>query len=339
ISCIQQRTLIENLQDKTSFKNKWGSYYFRAPAILKTILENNSEKINPLASLGTIRYPLKTGLNDFFIIDKEKQLQLNIEPEFLVPLLKSPKKITSLLITKSSLEKSLFICTKPKEKLIQEGKMGALNYITWGEQQATYAKQQTREGISWFEVPSVKNHRPYWYSLYHIPYADIFCNRFFDRRFFFCYTKEDILEDQTFYGLILHKEFKKKLMVILAILNSTLSYFMLEFFGRTTLGKGALQFTVNDFKILPILNISKMPILNISKMPKELCSKLELKFKQILSRDIKTIFDEIKEKDRQELDALIFQWLNLTPNQIDQVYNAFIELTSARLMKSGQSIT
>ncbi|MBN1328397.1 MAG: Eco57I restriction-modification methylase domain-containing protein [Candidatus Heimdallarchaeota archaeon] len=327
---IPQKNLYANITNKKSYKNKWGAYYFKLPKKIANILEINQDKFTTLDSLGKLRYPIKTGLNDFFIVDKETILKFSIESEFLVQLLKSPKKISAYNISEDSLKYKLFICDKSKEFLRNEKKMGALKYIEWGEKQLTRAKQQTKAGISWSKVPSVKAHKPYWYTLPKIPPADIFCVRFFDRRFFFCYSDSEIIEDQTFYGFLLKKSMKKYKVLLLGILNSTLNYILLEIFGRTALGKGALQYSINDYKILPLIN----PYV----IPKNLHEEIIQKTESLLNNDINSLFTELKIKDRLDLDKLFFNWLGINESEIEEIYRIAVDLVNNRLRKSGQKI-
>ncbi|NHJ87910.1 MAG: N-6 DNA methylase [Asgard group archaeon] len=331
ISSVLQRNLYPNLSDLVNFKNKWGSYYLRAPKELIDVLENNQDKLTTMHSIAKIRYPIKTGLNDFFIVDEDTRDKFSIEPEFLIPLLKSPKKISSYLITPNILKYKLFICDKSKETLKLENKNGALKYIEWGEEQFTQTKQQTKEGMRWSQVPSVLAHIPYWYTLPKIPPADIFCNRFYDRRFFFCYSNAGIIEDQTFYGLLLNQSIKKEKILFLGLLNSTFNYLLLEIFGRTALGKGALQYSINDFKVLPIINPSKLP--------KELKNQIIEKTSKLLKNNkITSLFTELNIPERLALDKILFNWLGIKDSEINHFYELIKELVSNRLQKSGQKI-
>lgn len=327
---IDKKQLRSHLKSQFSFENKWGANYYRSPKILVDLFNNKSNAFINLNSLGKIRYPMKTGLNDYFIIDEETIKQFRIEDEFLIPLVKSPKKINTIKIPRKDLEKSVFNCKESIEALEKNGKEGALAYIRWGEKQVTYKKQQSRGNERYPDVPTVKSHYPYWYSLREVIPADIFCNRFFDRRFYFSYSSDNVIEDQTFYGLILKEEFKNEKMLILALLNSTLTYLILEVFGRTTLGKGALQYSINDLKILPVIDPRSIP--------KDIKLKIIEQFNPLLSSEIKSIFEECKSEDRQKLDLTILNWFGLDKNKLAELYTSILNLIGNRLKKSGQEI-
>ncbi|MHA1557531.1 MAG: hypothetical protein ACTSPM_11435, partial [Candidatus Heimdallarchaeota archaeon] len=217
------------------------------------------------------------------------------------------------------------------QELSLQKKLGALRYIEWGEVQLTEKKQQSIDGVKWPDVPSVRRNKPEWYTINLIPPTDIFCTRFFDRRFFFCYSEMPLIEDQTFYGLVLNDSFEQNRELIIALVNSTVSYYFLEIFGRTSLGKGALQYGIGDMNNHRIINPKIIP----QKIQQEIISR----FQPIKDRTIQSIFEEAKMSDRLEFDKVIFKWLNLSEKEICEFYNSFIELTKSRLEKSGQKVT
>ncbi|NHJ05703.1 MAG: hypothetical protein EAX90_12835 [Candidatus Heimdallarchaeota archaeon] len=327
IIAIKQENLIKEAKISGKFSGeRWNAQYIRAPDIFEKIMYKISDKIRALHTIGKVRYPIKTGINDFFIIDKKNIERFNIEPEFLVPILKSPKRIQKLEIHSNKLEYKLFVCNYTKKQLLELNKNGALEYIKWGEKQQTEIKQQSSNSISWPKVPSVAHHKPDWYSLSLIKTVKIFCNRFFDRRFFFCYSKMKIVEDQTFYGLLLNREYTKDWELIIAILNSSISYFFLEIFGRTSLGKGALQYTIFD--------MSSHQIIDIDQIPEKIREELLLKFEPIKKRQIFSIFDEINMPDRIEFDKVLFEWLGISSDDAREIYTSIINLANQRIKKS-----
>jgi len=302
----------------------------RAPEIYYKLITKAGEKITQLSALGKIRYPLKTGINDFFYLTDDTIKQFSIEDEYLIPVLKSPKKISTYYPSALNTSYKLFCCLESIDTLKEKKKLGAISYIEWGSKQTTTSKQQTTQGILWPDIPSVQFHRPGWYSVRMVEFANIFCNRFIDRRFFFCINNSNLLEDQTFYGLILNEQESGNRMLIHALLNSTITFFLQELSGRSALGRGAVQFAIGDYKDLPIINHRAIP----EDLRKQLLSKFEV----LKSREILSIFDEIKRKDRQEFDLLLFEWLGLTTREIEQFYDSFIQLISQRLKKSGQKL-
>jgi methylase of polypeptide subunit release factors len=225
---------------------------FRAPQSL-IHLSRQPQLWKPLSLLGHVCYPLKTGINAFFYLSGEQAEKWGIEPEFLVPVIRSVKKIKYLNITANEQSEFLFHCTLSKSELMARGKIGALNYIEWGEQQSSPPRQKRPLATPWPEIPSVRNNHP-WYSVRVLPTPHLLCNRFIDQRFFFALCHGDWLVDQVFYGLTLHQPEQYPPDFIAALLNSTLCCAMLEFKGRASLGEGVLQFARCDMADFPIIN-------------------------------------------------------------------------------------
>jgi hypothetical protein len=235
-----------------------------------------------------------------------------------------------LTITLADCPKKIFICPHSKKELAAKEKIGTLAYIQWAEQQQVKLKQQVTQKKCWPQVPSVQKNRPEWYCLPTLPFADIFCNRFFDRRFFFSLPKDQILEDQTFYGLLLNDKYQRDKELIFALLNSTLTYYFLEIFGRTSLGKGALQYTISDY--------STLPIIDPKTIPSAIVESVVTNFRSIANRPIKTIFEELKQDDRKNMDSILFDWLGVTKEEREAIYQSLTLLVKKRLQKSGQKV-
>ncbi|MFH1335435.1 MAG: hypothetical protein ABII96_02865, partial [Candidatus Zixiibacteriota bacterium] len=99
-----------------------------------------------------------------------------------------------------------------------------------------------------------------------------------------------------------------------------------ELFGRSTLGQGALKTEGIDIK--------KLPTLKIESLNKRNKDKILSAFTKISNRQILPIFEEIEQKDRQELDNVFFDILGLTQEEKQQVYDAVCELVRNRLEKA-----
>lgn len=318
--------------------NKWGSKYLRAPDIFYTIIKKGNKNILELEELGEVRYPIKTGINKFFYINKKNSEVKKIETEFLLPVVKSSKEFKKIIPSKDDLNFYLFSCNVSKKTLKLKNKTGALNYIIWGESQKTVARQKTPAGVPWPKVPSVKS-RKNWYTIESLSTADIVCNRFIDERFFYGTFNFDVIEDQTFYGLTLKNEYKKYSFVISALLNSTISFLFTELFGRVALGEGVLQFAKYEMakNLLYVPNLNQLNV-----------ERIESLFRELTCRDIKSIFAEcgfnqekpIREQipnplqDRAKIDNIIFNELGLTEAERKEVYWSLCELVKQRLNKA-----
>ena len=73
--------------------DKWGGKYLRAPDIFFTILEKGKDKLVKLGDIAEVRCGIKTGVNEFFYLDDDQIREWKIEPEFLKPVIKSPRRL------------------------------------------------------------------------------------------------------------------------------------------------------------------------------------------------------------------------------------------------------
>jgi hypothetical protein len=89
--------------------NKWGGKYLRAPDIFFTILEKGKGKLVRLGDVAKVRRGFTTGVNEFFYLDDEAQMNWQIEGEFLKPVIKSPKECKSILINPKDLNYNVLI--------------------------------------------------------------------------------------------------------------------------------------------------------------------------------------------------------------------------------------
>jgi Eco57I restriction-modification methylase len=69
-------------EEKKFTGDKWGGKYLKAPEIYYTILEKGKGKLVPLKEVADVRFGIKTGANEFFILSKEQAIKWGIEPEF-----------------------------------------------------------------------------------------------------------------------------------------------------------------------------------------------------------------------------------------------------------------
>jgi type I restriction-modification system DNA methylase subunit len=299
---------------------KWGQY-LRAPQVYFDLLNEHGDKFVPLNTVADIRRGFTTGINEFFYLDKETINHWGIEKQFLVPVLKSPKEFDSILIDSKKLDNKVFICPKSKEDLKKAGYFGALKYINWGEKQQTKGRQKTEAGVPWPKTPSVVN-KPLWYNLGEIQAADFLCNRFFDLRFFFGYNPKKVIDDQTFYGAIIHNVNDVKIQS--ALVNTTINYLFVELLGRVSLGEGVLQYAVYEMEDLLTINPS-----TCNENDRE---KIINAFNKIAERSVKPIFEEVKMKDRQKLDSLVLEAMGLDPEKyLQPIYDGLTELVRERI--------
>jgi len=314
IRVLKQGELLAELEQESKTV-KWGKY-LRAPEVYFEILKKCADKLVPLKEVAEVRRGYTTGINEFFYLDEAKIKQWNIEPEFLKPVIKSPKEADAILIDPEKLKFKIFMCNKSKEELRQEKKIGALKYIEWGE------KQKTKNGVPWSEVPSVKGRR-YWWALGDVT-AIICWTKSYDDKFIQRFYPDGLLLDQRVYGINLLKD-KNDVHVFSALLNSSFTSLEIEINGRVNLGDGALDTTVEEAK-------EYLLIPNPNNLTDSKKGKITNEFTNLINRSIKSVFIETKLSDRQLLDSAVLEAMGLDPRTyLPKIYEGLCELVRERL--------
>lgn len=301
-------------------------FRMRAPEALRQLAER-TRLFCPLSEVSQLRYPVKTGINRFFYPNKDTIARFGIEPEFLTPALKSMREMSGYRVSPESLSRWLFTCKDDKKDLRKAGKTGALHYIDWGETQTAPHRQKRTQPVPWPRVASVQGRR-YWYQAPAIKSFDLLGSRFFDRRFVFPLATGPVAVDQTFYLISANAGVDPLLLA--ALLNSTLSYALVEFNGRSSLGDGVLQYGLGDMAALPILR----PQLFSGPEREE----LKQAFDTLSRRALLPIDDELVRPDRRALDALIMSKLQTT-GMVDDPDAFYETLTHALSRRVGERHT
>ena len=109
------------------------------------------------------------------------------------------------------------------------------------------------------------------------------------------------------------------------ILNSAIALLNLEMIGRVNLGEGALDVMVED--VYEYMCIPDISIISTNDKVKLLAV-----FDKLSTRPIKSIFEEVKMKDRQKLDSLVLEAMGLDPEKyLQPIYDGLTELVGERI--------
>jgi hypothetical protein len=320
IRMVKQNELLKSIENSSKL-GKWVQY-LRAPQVYFEIMEKCKNKLIPLIEVTDVRFGIKTGINEFFYLSDEKIKHWGIEKEFLSPIVTSPKEIEEILIDPKNLEFKVFLCHKSKRELLRERKMGALKYIREGEKQITKRKGRHKKGgVPFPEAPSVKG-RTYWYDVGERAPGDFAINRFIRERFFFPVNRPKVyLGDVVFEG---QAKKRGQSEFYTAILNSSVTFLFVELRGRFGMGDGLLTFYGPDIVDLLLLNYNKVTLASRKNIIKA--------FNELLPRQVKPIFEEVKMKDRQKLDELVLKALGLDPKKyLEPIYDGLCELVKERV--------
>ncbi|MDA3887162.1 MAG: Eco57I restriction-modification methylase domain-containing protein [Candidatus Delongbacteria bacterium] len=315
--------------------DKWGGKFLRAPDIFFTILKRGKEKLVKLNTVAVVIPGCYSGINDFFYLDEGTIHSFKIEKEYLQPLIRNSRSITSLRFETKQQYYVLAIDKVPINKL----QKNVVNYIKWGETQKTKKKQKTKAGIPWNKVESVKN-RKFWYS---IPEKNLLTTKLFmqyvaNDRFYCPFTDYNMASDRCFHRIFI-KDYKN-IYNLSIILNSTLTIFYVMLLGRSGLGQGALKFEAKDAVGLFILDpnlLSKVKT-NSTSLNNIGSRKPVSVFEECgIDPELEITIEEQEPKplpDRKELDDIVFDALELTEDERKEVYRAVCRLVWNRISKA-----
>lgn len=279
--------LIPVKQEKLKDKNKW-NIYLRAPEVYHEILD--SERITELSDVADINRGETTGGNKFFFLTDSEVTSTGIPDKYLSGAIKSPKDIEGLKAEESS--GYLLSVSKPKEKIDDES---VLRYIETGED----------KGVS--ERSTVKS-REFWYdlNLAEEPSEIIFPYMIWESPRFILNNSESFVTD-VFHEINPKEEIDPR--VVCGILNSSISKLSCEIIGRSY-GGGVLKMQVYETKKLPILD------------PRELTTSEKERIKKAYENLVEKYGTEDQEEAQRKLDNVIFDILDLSETEREQIHEA-----------------
>jgi hypothetical protein len=299
---------------------KWGKY-LRTPDVFLEM--QTAGNFCLLREIAIPKFGSKTRINEFFHVSKEIAEQFAIERQYLRPLIKSPKDSSRIEIDPKELELRIFICRRSKQELRDLKHKGALAYIAWGEKQ-TYSKGEFR-GLLWPEGTWVADRVPGWYALPNTETnaARVFIGAAFGDRHLHRFCEDEIIPDKRLYFMEPTEGLSDLLLA--AILNCTVSHLATELAGRVSMGDGALELTVEDARDYLLVPDLRKATANQKKSITEA-------FEALRTRDIGNVFEEVKQKDRQALDAAILRTIGLDPKKyLQPMYGGLCELVRERI--------
>lgn len=276
--------------------NNW-SQYLQAPDIYFEILRRNEEILVPLSSVADVFRGTRTGRNSFFYPDEETIEEFDLPSEYLYPTVKSPRPLTTPLITEDQLETSiLLIPGDPSNNALRE-------YIRYGEEQGY--DEGSNPGNPWYSlVDVVRKCQIFWKGAHytnHVVY----------------YSEDPRYLDQRFYGISLENESFEPVLLE-AILNS--SFYALEKIvsGRTSSGR-SIDTTLDEVRNYLIPDPEKIS----DTQKKELLDA----FDDLMEKESEPIYDEFDQPTRQNLDAALFEMLNISDDEQKEIYESVEKLT------------
>jgi type I restriction enzyme M protein len=299
---------------------KWGKF-LRAPDVFFEM--SSVGKFTLLKDIALPRRGGVTRINEFFHLSADVINEFGIEDKYLLPLIKSPKESRAIKVALAELERKIFVCRRSKHDLKKLKHVGALKYIEWGEKQI-YTRGEFK-GLPWPDGSWVKKRTPGWWALpesetheSHIYFAEAYHTSHLQR-----FSPTALIPDNVLCYLEPADGIQMELLV--ATLNSSVTALCVELAARVTLGEGVLRLKVEDARdYLLVPDIRKTTAAD----KKAICDA----FKKLFERDIGSVFDETKQRDRQALDFAVLHAIGLDPKKyLKPIYDGLCQLVRERI--------
>ncbi len=335
LNCVQQDILPKF--------TKWGQF-LKAPKIYFDIMERGVSKFVPLKQLAVIKFGIKTGCNEFFVLkdvtDKlqdsilqalvynpdgldsiknvtQKKLRVVqngfnelwlIETNFLKPMLTSPKDVSDYSVVPSKLKYSFLLVHEDKNEL-KKNFPYIFSYISYAEKKNIHHASTLANRNKWYDV-GVK-------LLPSLSFNYIIND--FGRTYF---VKAFAINN--FHNIFPAKNAKS----IWLYMNSTISWLIQQLNMRSNLGDGAgkiEKYELEDFMI-PNIDLEGLEIdLGETKNYKEELGNLE---------SLKTVNPERLKLDSAILEAIGFKNKKEREEILFELYKATYQLINARILKA-----
>ena len=268
------------------------------------------EKLVPVTHHFHISRGERRGWDKLFYPDMRKPEAQKIEKEFLCPVIKNLR--SRYDFTVSSTNEQAFCCSLSKDELKKSGKNGALKWISIWENEVNGKGHP---------LPTVlKKAGLHWYQMDPNARAEFVLTMNPGDHLFVAKTKEPSFVNQRLVSFIVKDKQNTDLRFFHALLNSTLSMFMIESSG---FGRGESVLDINA------TNISQRFFLPDLSLFKETDS-IKQAFTAMEKRQSLTVQEELKQKDREELDVAIFESIGIPVQHVNKMKDSLLCLYRIR---------
>ena len=343
---------VETATQRKYFGSKWG-IYLRAPDFFFELRETFAESLRPLADVADVKYGLKTGADDFFYVEDitdsdeiqeltPKQLQDKfgvekrqlksrrivrntaghdavMEQRFLKPVFMSIMGFEELVVEPQHINKWLFTTNQSPTDL--QGTFAA-RYIRYGERtgfhEKTFIKNRTKKTGYWYDVGS--------YTI-----GDVFWPKAHQYRHAAPANPNGYICNNRVYAITAYEDAQGPLLA--AVLNTTFSALMKEYYGRILGREGNTDTMVGDCKQMITLKldaVGEKAAARLVKAHAAICTRKTLPFCPM--------GDELEQKDRQELDEAFFECLGIKTNKKQNEYRERLYEVMTSLYRAKRSL-
>jgi hypothetical protein len=266
----------------------------------------------PLGTLAEVRRGVTSGANEVFYLPRERARELGIEPELLLPLLRSPRGATTIAVDPRAATHVVLVCPS--------GNGDAAG--AWPRQPGARRYLQAHRHVA--ERPTLRVRQPWW-ALPVRP-ARLFLTKAYAGRFVQHLAHVPVVADQRVYAV--HPVAGIDVELLAAVLNASFTAFAIESLGRASMGEGALEWTVADAASLPVLD------------PRRLAAGQAALARQALSdmarRPLGDLAGERAARDRARLDRAVSAAAPALTGLLDAVWDALIASVAHRHARARQ---
>lgn len=264
-----------------------------------------SDKLRPITDLFKVTRGERRGWNDMFYPESNH----GIEPEYIRPVLKSPRNLKSLL---GETDIVAFCCHRSIAELQAKGHIGAIKWIKKFE--------NVTNGTGVPLTQSLRKTNAFWYEMDDSFATDMVTILNPNIRLFVSRFDEPTFVDQRFTRLNKVND-NVNLELCHALLNSMLGMFYIEAvgFGR---GLGVLDTSSTNFK--------KIYMFNPDMLTQQQVDAIIEAFSPLLLREIKNTEEELLSPDRIAFDKLILECYGLS-KYYEPIKNSLLSMQRARL--------
>jgi tRNA1(Val) A37 N6-methylase TrmN6 len=300
---------------------RW-STFLRAAPVYFDVLEQAADRA---VRIGDTRHPLlrkgygtKVGISAFFSPRRSRQFEkFAVEERHQRPFLRTLRGLHRYVVREADVEDRLFVCDS--DPLASEASPGARSYILWGE-------QQTRNGKPWPQVPSVQGNHP-WYKLPELRTGDVILPQFRMDRHYVMDNPEGLpVNNSAWWAKWINPDHRE---VGVALLNSTWVALSTETVGRLNLGEGLLTCYGPDLDDIHVPDPDRF-------VGTPAGSRLLKAWRQLSSRNVLPLREEIEKGDRRALDEAVLDGLGLNRRMLRPVQTAAVEMLEQRIKLAAE---
>ncbi|MDC9723533.1 MAG: N-6 DNA methylase [Urechidicola sp.] len=235
----------------------------------------------------------------------------NIEANYIKPVLKHLRDTTNL---KCIANKEAFCCSKSIQELEQLGHNGAIAWIRSFENQRNGTNRPLPEVLA---KPNM-----FWYEMKTDNMADFVANVNFHNSLFIAKFQNRSFIDQRMIGFSIKNDYlKENKDLFLALLNSTLSMFLIESFGFGR-GLGALDLRATKFE-------RDFKILNPNLLSENEKNRIIENFEPIKNRNRLPLERELEMVDRINFENILMEIYEIQEHY-EQIKSALLQLFRIR---------